>query len=172
MRNQAPLPRAAHYITPPGRSQATSTRASPSPPMRDPISRSEHRTPEPQQSNRPATTCASSSGTTTSRTCGSGLDWRTPYGLAFECVEFVRRFYGRVYPLLQMPCCGNASEFTPSTCSEDLSTLNGSFSWSQNGPGGAPTIPMPDDIVVFTGSTYGHVAIVREVTASAVYVVS
>src|SRR5208283_3730148 len=55
MRNQAPLPRAAHYITPPGRSQATSTRASPSPPMRDPISRSEHRTPEPQQSNRPAT---------------------------------------------------------------------------------------------------------------------
>src|SRR5208283_741649 len=55
MRNQAPLPRAAHYITPPGRSQVTSTRASPSPPMRDPISRSEHRTPEPQQSNRPAT---------------------------------------------------------------------------------------------------------------------
>jgi hypothetical protein len=55
--NQAPSFRAAHYITPARRSQATSTMAAPSPPVHDPITTADHSTPELPQPSHLATLC-------------------------------------------------------------------------------------------------------------------
>src|ERR1017187_3696969 len=53
--NQAPSFRAAHYITPARRSQATSTMAAPSPPVHDPITTADRSTPELPQPSHLAT---------------------------------------------------------------------------------------------------------------------
>jgi len=103
--------------------------------------------------------------------CGTITGLRTQYGLAFQCVEFVRRFYGEIYPTVALPCCGNANQFTPESCP----TLVESFLWYPNSR--STVAPAPDDIIVFNeisdaAASDGHVAIVRQVTASSVFVIS
>lgn len=82
------------------------------------------------------------------------------FGHKWQCVEFVKRYY---YLKLkhQMPDgWGHAKSFyDPDVADGKLNKKRGLLQYKNGGNGQ----PRPDDLVVFTQGTYGHVAIVTEV---------
>lgn len=90
------------------------------------------------------------------------------YGRQWQCVEFVKRFYydrlGHAFP----DGMGDAKTFFDPAISHG--TLNPKRGLRQftNGSGEAPR---PDDLMVWTGGSYGHVAIVSKVGVGFIEVV-
>ncbi|MFQ5588915.1 MAG: CHAP domain-containing protein, partial [Nitrospiria bacterium] len=78
------------------------------------------------------------------------------YGLKYQCVEYVRRFYHVVKGIDTRDDRweGNASTFFETAEDKGLSAF-------ENG-GTMP--PRPDDIITFQGGMYGHVAVITAVT--------
>jgi len=87
-------------------------------------------------------------------------DGRSAYGLQYQCVEYVRRFYHLVKGVetregtLEKRWNGNANTYFKTAAAKGLDAFKN----------GGPTPPLPDDILVFQGGPHGHVAIVTAVT--------
>jgi surface antigen len=84
--------------------------------------------------------------------------WGT-YGLQYQCVEYVRRFYFLVKGMetregkMDRRWNGNASTYFKTAAEKGLDAF-------ENG-GQIP--PQPEDIITFAGGPYGHVAIITAV---------
>ncbi|WP_308893103.1 CHAP domain-containing protein [Candidatus Desulfosporosinus nitrosoreducens] len=90
------------------------------------------------------------------------------YGLKWQCVEFVKRFYHDVKHVNMPNGFGNAKDFFDPAVPQGH--LNGQRDLLQYRNGGNME-PKPDDILVFTNGLYGHVAIVTKVTPSSVEII-
>lgn len=104
----------------------------------------------------------------------NGLDHGTdgtpygPYGYQYQCVEYVNRFYvvalghsGYTCGSGNMRGCGHATTYYANAEALNLDAF----------PNGASTPPRADDILVFAGNTYGHVAIIRQVSPDGVRII-
>lgn len=81
-------------------------------------------------------------------------------GMKWQCVEYVNRYYLQVYNKnIRIPGT-DAKDYYKTATDRKLSAYLNDGSVS----------PQPGDILVSEGGTYGHVAIVREVTENRVYV--
>jgi surface antigen len=89
---------------------------------------------------------------------GRGTD-----GLQYQCVEYVRRFYATVFGVNTKVTAwnGDASIYYNTAAERGLAGF----------PNGGTVPPQPDDIVVFQGGKYGHVAVVTEVEATRIHIV-
>lgn len=82
------------------------------------------------------------------------------YGLKWQCVEFVKRFYYNAKGHKMPDGFGNAKDFfDPAVPQGKLNKARGLVQY-RNGGNVKPAV---DDIIVFTDTMYGHVAIVCEV---------
>lgn len=82
------------------------------------------------------------------------------YGRKWQCVEFVRRFYYQIKKHRMPDMFGNAKDyFDPAVAQGRLNHRRGLVQYRNGGN----IKPQVDDILVFTDSKYGHVAIVTEV---------
>lgn len=75
-------------------------------------------------------------------------------GVHFECVEYIKRYYSQALQFDISNWTGNATDY--------FSTANGKRLVCYYNGGIEP--PAPDDILVYTGTKYGHVAVVTAVT--------
>ncbi len=90
------------------------------------------------------------------------------YGNKWQCVEYVKRYYFQVKDHRMPDVMGNAKDFfDPLTLQGKLNQRRGLVQY-RNGGGVKPQV---DDMVVFTDSKYGHVAIVTEVTENSVEII-
>lgn len=78
---------------------------------------------------------------------------RGVFGLMYQCVEFVNRYYVKVFGHKNMTGSGNAQNYYPTAASRGLRAY----------PNGGTEPPQSGDILCFAGGGYGHVAIVRSV---------
>jgi YVTN family beta-propeller protein len=94
---------------------------------------------------------------------GSGNSCETSgsYGLRYQCVEYVKRFYDVALGINTSGWRGNGVEYYDSASQKGLERFDN----------GDSTPPAPDDIVVFSGGTYGHVAIITSVTQHEVTII-
>ncbi len=85
---------------------------------------------------------------------------RATYGLQYQCVEYVRRFYHLVKGIetregmMDRRWNGNANTYFKTAAQKDLDAFEN----------GGLVAPRPDDILAFQGGPYGHVAIITRVT--------
>lgn len=86
-----------------------------------------------------------------------GANVRTEYGLEFECVEFVNRFYAVRLGHKNMTQTGNAEDYFRHPENKDLVAY----------PNGGSEMPRKYDLLVFDGGdtdgNVGHIAIITEV---------
>ncbi len=86
--------------------------------------------------------------------------WGT-YGLQYQCVEYVRRFYFLVKGIetregkMDRRWNGNASTYFRTAAQKGLDAFEN----------GGHVRPQPEDIITFAGGPYGHVAIITAVLA-------
>lgn len=115
-------------------------------------------------------------GTDIPTPCAIGVDDSTntcSYGDRYQCVEYVRRFYSlRQDTTQRVDTSGwiglNAANFINVDSSGNVSSpLNGFTAFANNGT----TLPLPDDMIVFSGGGFGHIAIVESVTSSNVNII-
>lgn len=84
---------------------------------------------------------------------------RATYGLQYQCVEYVRRFYHLVKGIetregkMEMRWNGNANTYFKTAAEKGLDAFKN----------GGPVPPRPEDILAFQGGPYGHVAIITVV---------
>ena len=84
---------------------------------------------------------------------------RATYGLQYQCVEYVRRFYHLVKGIetregmMGKRWNGNANTFFRTAADKGLDAFEN----------GGSVRPRPEDILTFQGGSYGHVAIVTAV---------
>lgn len=90
------------------------------------------------------------------------------YGLSYQCVEYVRRFYAQALnysPAKTTAWQGNANTFlgenVPKKTAAEVNAARGLVAFKNKGS----TPPAPDDILVFNdpSNKYGHVAIITDV---------
>ena len=90
------------------------------------------------------------------------------YGQKWQCVEYIKRFYDQALHHQMPDVYGNAIDFF------DLSVGHGQLN-ERRGliqyMNGENMPPQPDDLLVFTDSRYGHVAIITEVTEKDIEVI-
>lgn len=90
------------------------------------------------------------------------------FGQKWQCVEFVKRFYFEKYGLRMPDVWGHAKDyFDPKVAHRSLNAHRGMLQFVNGGD----EPPALDDLLVFTDTAYGHVAIVTNVTADSVEVV-
>lgn len=90
------------------------------------------------------------------------------YGNKWQCVEYVKRYYFQVKNHRMPDVIGNARDFfDPRTPQGKLNQRRGLVQYRNGGE----VKPQVDDLVVFTDSKYGHVAIVTEVTENSVEII-
>ncbi|MDP4160892.1 MAG: CHAP domain-containing protein [Bacillota bacterium] len=90
------------------------------------------------------------------------------YGLKWQCVEYVKRFYYDAKGHKMPNVFGDAKDFfDPSVPQGGLNQQRGLVQYKNGGT----EKPNPDDILVFTNPPYGHVAIVTKVTSDTVEVI-
>ncbi|NQE46372.1 Cell surface glycoprotein [ANME-1 cluster archaeon GoMg2] len=82
-------------------------------------------------------------------------------GMKWQCVEYVNRYYYVIYGQKIRIAGTNADEYYDTASDRGLVAY----------PNSGTTSPQPGDILCSSGGTYGHVAIVREVTADSVHVI-
>ena len=83
------------------------------------------------------------------------------YGLKYQCVEYVNRFYATAMGHHNMKASGDAEDYYPTASQRKLVAY----------PNKGSVKPQINDILCLKGKTYGHIAIVREVTNDKVYVI-
>ncbi|MFQ5779638.1 MAG: CHAP domain-containing protein [Nitrospiria bacterium] len=81
---------------------------------------------------------------------------RSLYGLKYQCVEYVRRFYHLVQGVETRNGFweGHANTYFKTAEGKGLNAFEN----------GGPVPPLPDDIITFQGGPHGHVAIITAVT--------
>lgn len=90
------------------------------------------------------------------------------YGLKWQCVEYVKRFYFIAKHYRMPNVYGNAKDFyDPFVPQGGLNQQRGLIQYINGGN----EKPETDDILVFTNPPYGHVAIVTKVTADTIEVI-
>lgn len=83
------------------------------------------------------------------------------YGLKWQCVEFVKRFYYDAKGHKMPDGLGHAKEFFDEAVKQgEINKKRNLFQYRN----GEEIRPQVDDLIVFNDSHYGHVAIVTEVT--------
>jgi len=90
------------------------------------------------------------------------------YGQKWQCVEYIKRFYYQAKGHEMPNVYGNAKDFFDADVKQG--ELNKSRDLVQYRNGGNIK-PKPDDLIVFTDTKLGHVAIVTEVTSNYVEVI-
>lgn len=84
------------------------------------------------------------------------------FGLKWQCVEFVKRFYYVIKGHKMPNSFGNAKDFfNPNVPQGGLNPDRGLIQYRNGGN----IKPQPDDILIFTDGQYGHVGIVTKVTS-------
>ena len=90
------------------------------------------------------------------------------YGEKWQCVEFVKRFYYEAKGHRMPDVFGNAKDFfDPAVPQGKLNHRRGLVQYRNGGK----VQPEVDDLLVFTSSKYGHVAIITSVSADAVEII-
>lgn len=89
---------------------------------------------------------------------GSDYSPRGDYGLMYQCVEYVNRFAVEALGLSNMTRTGHAKDYTNNRAG---------LTWVPNQADAF--LPQPDDLLVFGGGSFGHVAIATQTSASAVH---
>lgn len=90
------------------------------------------------------------------------------FGQKWQCVEFVKRFYFEAYAHRMPDVWGHAKEFfDPKVTHGMLNSRRGMIQYTNGG--NEP--PAPDDLLVFTDTEFGHVAIVSAVSGNSIEVV-
>jgi surface antigen len=84
------------------------------------------------------------------------------YGLRYQCVEYIKRFYAVALGV-------DVSKWATPSAQEYYQTAGAKGLEAFENGGTEP--PAPDDILVFAGGTYGHVAIITRVTDSSVEII-
>jgi hypothetical protein len=88
--------------------------------------------------------------------CDGFYSPETPYGIAYQCIEYVRRFYAEVYGDKAIgDSRGNANSY--------VGTKAVLLGLTEHVNGQTSVLPRPDDILVFFGGEAGHIAIVTQV---------
>lgn len=82
------------------------------------------------------------------------------FGQKWQCVEFVKRFYYQAKNHRMPDVMGNAKNFFDESLPDGALNLRRGLAQYHNG---SITKPRPDDLLVFTDTTYGHVGIVTRV---------
>ncbi|MFQ5596664.1 MAG: CHAP domain-containing protein [Nitrospiria bacterium] len=107
-----------------------------------------------------ATTLASYKGVPARSNQGypyGSCDGTSVYGLRYQCVEYVRRFYHVVKGIETRENAwrrSHADTFFRTADEKGLKAFEN----------GGPAPPLPDDILTFQGGMYGHVAVITAVT--------
>lgn len=109
--------------------------------------------------------CADGQGLGLGLTCGSRCgvgtnSVETNNGLAFQCVEYIRRFYAVVYG-------DEAVGFSAGNANAYVGAKAAGLGLDEYVDGEATELPRPDDILVFLGGSFGHIAIVTAVDPAA-----
>ena len=90
------------------------------------------------------------------------------YGQKWQCVEFIKRFYCDAKRHKMPDGMGHAKSFFDTSLSDGgLNSRRGLVQYRN----GSTHCPQPDDLVVFTDTKYGHVAIVTQVAPGSVEIV-
>jgi surface antigen len=90
------------------------------------------------------------------------------YGQKWQCVEYVKRFYHQAKGHKMPDLWGHARDyFDPALADGALNPRRGLVQYRN----GASAKPHADDLVVFTDTRFGHVAIVSEVASDSLEVV-
>jgi hypothetical protein len=90
------------------------------------------------------------------------------YGQKWQCVEFIKRFYRDAKRHKMPDGMGHAKSFFDMSLSDGaLNPRRGMVQYRNGSTHG----PQPDDLVVFTDTRYGHVAIVSQVAADSLEIV-
>lgn len=90
------------------------------------------------------------------------------YGEKWQCVEFVKRFYYDAKGHRMTDVLGNAKDFfDPAVAQGKLNHRRGLLQF-RNGGNVRPEV---DDLLVFTGGKYGHVAIITVVNEDAIEII-
>jgi surface antigen len=90
------------------------------------------------------------------------------YGQKWQCVEYIKRFYFAAKGHKMPDVYGNAKDFfDPKVSQGQLNSRRGLIQFRN----GDTMKPEPDDLVVFTDTKYGHVAIVTEVSENYIEVI-
>jgi surface antigen len=90
------------------------------------------------------------------------------YGYRWQCVEYVKRYYYLVKDHRMPDVMGHAKDFfDPHTPQGKLNQRRGLVQYRNGGW----VKPQVDDLIVFTDTKYGHVAIVTEVTPDSVEII-
>lgn len=90
------------------------------------------------------------------------------YGQKWQCVEFIKRFYYDALDHRMPNGYGHAKDFFDPHIAQGKWNKERGLVQYRNGGNVAPA---PDDLIVFTDTTYGHVAIVTKVTDTTVEVI-
>jgi surface antigen len=83
------------------------------------------------------------------------------YGLKWQCVEYIKRFYYDAKGHKMPDVLGHAKDFFDESVNQGELNKKPNLLQYRNGDN---MKPHPDDLIVFTDTYYGHVAIVTEVT--------
>ena len=92
-------------------------------------------------------------------------------GIKYQCVEFVKRYYYQHLKHKMPDAFGNAKDFF------DKEVADGELNKKRNliqCKNGSKTKPKPDDLLIFSGSTfnkYGHVAIISSVSDNEIEII-
>ena len=90
------------------------------------------------------------------------------YGQKWQCVEFIKRFYYDAKRHKMPDGMGHAKSFFDTSLSDGgLNSRRGLIQYRNGSTHG----PQPDDLVVFTDTKYGHVAIVTHVAPDSLEIV-
>jgi surface antigen len=90
------------------------------------------------------------------------------YGQKWQCVEYIKRFYHQAKGHQMPDVWGHARDFFDDALADGaLNPRRGLVQYHN----GAASQPQPDDLLVFTDTRYGHVAIVAAVTSDSLEVV-
>ena len=90
------------------------------------------------------------------------------YGQKWQCVEFIKRFYFEAKGLRMPDVMGHAKSFFDENLADGATNQRRGLVQYRNG---STEKPRPDDLLVFTDTKYGHVAIVAEVTGNELEVI-
>lgn len=90
------------------------------------------------------------------------------YGQKWQCVEYIKRFYHQAKGVKMPDVYGNAKDFfDPKLGQGQLNKGRGLIQYRN----GDNVKPQPDDLLVFTDTSFGHVAIVTEVASDYIEVI-
>ncbi len=90
------------------------------------------------------------------------------YGYRWQCVEFVKRFYYEAKGHKMPDLYGNAIDyFSYDTEQGEMNKQRGLLQYYNGGN----VAPKEDDLIVFTDTKYGHVAIITKVTENNIEVI-